>query len=106
MTIDRRDDDRPEAASRSRHAKRPPTASEQLEELLGYPMSEHDNQTGRPRGPGHPIARGEPVYIQTPPQSFEPLPPIDNERVIRGPGHAIQKGPPIMPGIPEPTRYD
>ena len=36
MTTDRRDDHKPEAASRSRHAKRPPTASEQLEELLGY----------------------------------------------------------------------
>ena len=37
MTIDRRNDDKPETASRSRHAERPPTASEQLEELLGYP---------------------------------------------------------------------
>ena len=34
MTIDRRDDDKPKT---TRHAKRPPTASEQLEELLGYP---------------------------------------------------------------------
>ena len=37
MTSDRRDDHKPEAASRPRHAKRPPTASEQLEELLCYP---------------------------------------------------------------------
>ena len=37
MTIDRRDDKKPETASRSRCTKRPPTASEQLEELLGYP---------------------------------------------------------------------
>jgi len=37
MTSDRRDDDRPEAASRSQRSKRPPTASEQLETLLGYP---------------------------------------------------------------------
>ena len=37
MTIDRRDNDKPEAASRSRRGKRPPTASEQLTELLGYP---------------------------------------------------------------------
>lgn len=38
MTIDRGDDDKPETESRSRHS-RPPTASEQLEELLGYPWS-------------------------------------------------------------------
>ena len=37
MTSDRGDDDKPVTASRSRHAQRPPTASEQLEELLGYP---------------------------------------------------------------------
>ena len=37
MTIDRREDDKPDTASRSRHAERAPTASEQLEELLGYP---------------------------------------------------------------------
>ena len=37
MTIDRRDGDKPEAAFRSRRSKRPSTASEQLEELLGYP---------------------------------------------------------------------
>ena len=37
MTIDRRDDEKPEAPPRSRRTKRPPTASEQLEELLGYP---------------------------------------------------------------------
>ena len=37
MTIDRRDDDRPVTASRSPRTKRPTTASEQLEELLGYP---------------------------------------------------------------------
>jgi hypothetical protein len=36
MTIDRRDD-KPETASRFRRAKRSPTASEQLEALLGYP---------------------------------------------------------------------
>ena len=36
MTIDRRNDDRPEATCRSCDGK-PPTASEQLEELLGYP---------------------------------------------------------------------
>jgi len=30
-------DDGPDNASRSRRPKRPPTASEQLEELLGYP---------------------------------------------------------------------
>jgi len=36
MTINRRDDEKPEAASRSRCAKRPPAVSEQLEELLGY----------------------------------------------------------------------
>lgn len=35
MTIDRRDDEKPEAAPRSR--QRLLTASEQLEELLGYP---------------------------------------------------------------------
>ena len=40
MTIDRRDDDKPKT---TRHAKRPPTASEQLEELLGYRV-----QMGRP----------------------------------------------------------
>ena len=37
MTIDRSEDEKPEAASRSRLGKRPLTASEQLEELLGYP---------------------------------------------------------------------
>lgn len=37
MTSDRGDDDEPETTSRSRHAKSPPTASERLEELLGYP---------------------------------------------------------------------
>ena len=37
MTIDRSEDEKPEAASRSRPGKRPFTASEQLEELLGYP---------------------------------------------------------------------
>lgn len=37
MTIDRRDDDKPEEASRSGRGKRLPTASQQLEELLGYP---------------------------------------------------------------------
>lgn len=37
MTIDRSDDKKPETASRSRRTKRPLTASEQLEELLGYP---------------------------------------------------------------------
>ena len=37
MTIDRREDEKPEAPPRSRRTKRPPTASEQLEELLGYP---------------------------------------------------------------------
>lgn len=36
MPSDRRDST-PEAASRSRRTKRPPTTSEQLEELLGYP---------------------------------------------------------------------
>ena len=37
MTSDRGDDDKLETVSRPRHTKRPPTASEQLEELLGYP---------------------------------------------------------------------
>lgn len=37
MTSDRNGDHKPVTASRSRDAKRPPTASEQLEELLGYP---------------------------------------------------------------------
>ena len=37
MTSDRNGDHKPVMASRSRRAKRPPTASEQLEELLGYP---------------------------------------------------------------------
>lgn len=37
MTIDRRNDDRPVTSSSSRRTKRPPTASEHLEELLGYP---------------------------------------------------------------------
>lgn len=36
MISDRGDDDKPEAASRSRRVL-PPTASEQIEELLGYP---------------------------------------------------------------------
>lgn len=37
MTSDRNGDHKPVTASRSRSTKRPPTASEQLEELLGYP---------------------------------------------------------------------
>ncbi|MGQ3670777.1 hypothetical protein ACT6QG_00025 [Xanthobacter sp. TB0136] len=37
MTSDRNGDHKPVTASRSRCTKRPPTASEQLEELLGYP---------------------------------------------------------------------
>jgi len=36
MTSDREDNDKPETTSRSRRV-RPPTASEQLEALLGYP---------------------------------------------------------------------
>lgn len=36
MTSDRSDDRKPVTASHSRRTKRPPTASEQLEELLGY----------------------------------------------------------------------
>lgn len=37
MTSDRSDAPKPVTASRSRRTKRPSTASEQLEELLGYP---------------------------------------------------------------------
>ena len=37
MTSDRSGDHKPVTASRSRRTTRPPTASEQLEELLGYP---------------------------------------------------------------------
>jgi len=37
MTSDRNGDHKPVAASRCRRTKRPPTASEQLEELLGCP---------------------------------------------------------------------
>ena len=37
MTSDRSDDHKPVTASRSRRTERQPTASEQLEELLGYP---------------------------------------------------------------------
>jgi hypothetical protein len=37
MTSDRNGDHKPVTASRSRRTKRPPTALEQLEELLGYP---------------------------------------------------------------------
>lgn len=37
MTSDRSDAPKPVTASRSRRTKGPPTASEQLEELLGYP---------------------------------------------------------------------
>ena len=37
MTSDRNGDHKPVTAPRSRRTKRPPTASEQLEELLGYP---------------------------------------------------------------------
>lgn len=37
MTSDRNGDRKPVTASRSRRTERPPTASEQLEELLGYP---------------------------------------------------------------------
>ena len=37
MTSDRSDAPKPVTASRSRHTSRPSTASEQLEELLGYP---------------------------------------------------------------------
>lgn len=37
MTSDRNGDHKPVTASRSRRTNRPPTASEQLEELLGYP---------------------------------------------------------------------
>jgi hypothetical protein len=44
MTSDRSDDHKPVTVSRSRRTKRPPTASEQLEEFLGYPWPFH----GRP----------------------------------------------------------
>lgn len=37
MTSDRSNDRKPVTASRSRHTSRPSTASERLEELLGYP---------------------------------------------------------------------
>ena len=52
MTSDRSGDPKPVTASRSRQAKRPPTASEQLEALLGYPWPfpgrppKHDLSTG------------------------------------------------------------